>query len=150
MDARPTILVFDSGLGGLTVFREVAMVRPDASYVYVADDAFFPYGGHTEEQLIGRVVPLMDALLAAPPPALPAIACNPPSPLPLVPSLGDRPAVGAVGTEPVHGRCERQTTLTVCADLINTDDHPGNMAAVGALVTEAELWRKCCADADRS
>jgi hypothetical protein len=56
------------------------------------------------------------------------------SALPLVPSLGDRPVVGAVGTEPVHGPCERQTTLTVCADLINTDDHPGNMAAVGALV----------------
>ena len=41
-----TILVFDSGLGGLTVFREVAKARPDARYLFVADDAFFPYGGH--------------------------------------------------------------------------------------------------------
>ena len=40
----PTILVFDSGLGGLTVYREVAQARPDARFVYVADDAFFPYG----------------------------------------------------------------------------------------------------------
>ena len=37
----PTILVFDSGLGGLTVFREVFKARPDARYVYAADDAFF-------------------------------------------------------------------------------------------------------------
>jgi len=44
----PTILVFDSGLGGLTVFREIVKARPDASYVYVADDAFFPYGSHGE------------------------------------------------------------------------------------------------------
>ena len=37
-----TILVFDSGLGGLTVFREVVRQRPDAIYVYCADDAAFP------------------------------------------------------------------------------------------------------------
>ena len=40
----PTILVFDSGLGGLTVFSEVLKIRPDARYVYAADDAGFPYG----------------------------------------------------------------------------------------------------------
>ncbi len=42
MANAPTILVFDSGLGGLTVYREVARARPDARYVYVADDPFFP------------------------------------------------------------------------------------------------------------
>ena len=61
--AAPTILVFDSGLGGLTVFREVVKARPDAHYVYVADDAFFPYGRHSEETLVGRVVPLMAELI---------------------------------------------------------------------------------------
>src|SRR5918998_288438 len=35
----PTILVFDSGLGGLTVFAEVLKARPDARFVYAADDA---------------------------------------------------------------------------------------------------------------
>src|SRR5262245_46962772 len=40
----PTVLVFDSGLGGLTVFREVARARPDARVIYAADDALFPYG----------------------------------------------------------------------------------------------------------
>ena len=62
MPTRPTILVFDSGLGGLTVQREVAKARPDARYVYVADDAFFPYGQHSETALIERVVPLMGTL----------------------------------------------------------------------------------------
>src|SRR5213595_4155470 len=57
--APPTILVFDSGLGGLTVLREIVAARPDAHYVYVADDAFFPYGHHGEDEIIARVVPLV-------------------------------------------------------------------------------------------
>ena len=41
MTSAPVILVFDSGLGGLTVYREVAAARPDAQFVYAADDAAF-------------------------------------------------------------------------------------------------------------
>src|SRR6266516_4898470 len=48
----PGILVFDSGVGGLTVFREIARARPDARFVYVGDDAVFPYGRIPESQLI--------------------------------------------------------------------------------------------------
>src|SRR3954462_7783130 len=72
----PTILVFDSGLGGLTVLREIVAARPDAHYVYVADDAFFPYGHHSEEQIIARVVPLVGELIARHAPVLVVIACN--------------------------------------------------------------------------
>src|SRR3984893_766988 len=72
----PTILVFDSGLGGLTVLREVIKARPDAHYIYVADDAFFPYGHHGEEQIIARVVPMIGELIKAHRPDLIVIACN--------------------------------------------------------------------------
>ena len=54
MASPPTILVFDSGLGGLTVLREIVATRADAHYVYVADDAFFPYGHHSEEAIIAQ------------------------------------------------------------------------------------------------
>jgi glutamate racemase len=64
VSAPPTILVFDSGLGGLTVLREIVRARPDAHYIYVADDAFFPYGHHGEDQIIARVVPLVGELIA--------------------------------------------------------------------------------------
>jgi len=74
--AVPTILIFDSGLGGLTVLREVVKVRPDAHYIYVADDAFFPYGHHGEEQIIARVVPMIGELIATHTPDLIVIACN--------------------------------------------------------------------------
>jgi glutamate racemase len=95
----PTILVFDSGLGGLTVFREIVKARPDAAYVYVADDAFFPYGGHGEAQLVARVVPLMEELIAAHAPGLVVIACNTASTL-VLPHLRARFAVPFVGTVP--------------------------------------------------
>jgi glutamate racemase len=71
-----TILVVDSGLGGLTVLREIVKARPDARYVYVADDAFFPYGHHDEDEIIGRVVPMMGELIARHAPDLVVIACN--------------------------------------------------------------------------
>lgn len=73
---NPTILVFDSGLGGLTVLREVVRARPDAHYLYVADDAFFPYGHHSEQDIIDRVVPLIGELISAHRPDLVVIACN--------------------------------------------------------------------------
>jgi glutamate racemase len=99
MNQRPTILVFDSGLGGLTVFREVVKARPDASYVYVADDGFFPYGQHSETDLVGRVVPLMANLIAVHAPDLVVIACNTASTL-VLPHLRARFTVPFVGTVP--------------------------------------------------
>ncbi|MFN4938423.1 glutamate racemase [Bradyrhizobium sp.] len=99
MTNRPTILVFDSGLGGLSVLREVVRARPDAHYVYVADDAFFPYGHHSQEALIARVVPLMGELIAGHRPDLIVIACNTASVQTLAP-LRAAYATPFVGTVP--------------------------------------------------
>jgi glutamate racemase len=101
MPSRKTILVFDTGLGGLTVLREVVRARPDARYVYVADDEYFPYGHRSEEQIIDRVVPLFAALLKTHAPDLAVIACNTASTLVLshlraaygVPFVGTVPAI---------------------------------------------------------
>jgi glutamate racemase len=97
--ARATILVFDSGLGGLTVFREIAAARPDAQLVYVADDAFFPYGGRGEPALVAHVVPLMGELIAHASPDLVVIACNTASTL-VLPALRARYTMPFVGTVP--------------------------------------------------
>ena len=95
----PTVLVFDSGLGGLTVFREVAAARPDAKLVYAADDAFFPYAAHGEADLVARVVPLMGDLIARVAPDLVVIACNTASTL-VLPQLRAEYQVPFVGTVP--------------------------------------------------
>jgi glutamate racemase len=65
----------------------------------VADDAFFPYGRHGEAELVARVVPLMEDLIAAHAPALVVIACNTASTL-VLPHLRARFKVPFVGTVP--------------------------------------------------
>ena len=98
-EPSPTILVFDSGLGGLSVFAEVVKARPDARYVYAADDAAFPYGHLSEAKLVARVVALMERLIAAHAPDLVVIACSTASTL-VLPPLRARFAVPFVGTVP--------------------------------------------------
>lgn len=101
MAPRTSILVFDSGLGGLTVYQEVVATRPDADYVYVADDAGFPYGRLADDALTDRVVALMGELIAAHRPDLVVIACNTASTIALgqlrrkfsVPFVGTVPAI---------------------------------------------------------
>ncbi len=95
----PTVLVFDSGLGGLTVLREVVRARPDARYIYAADDAFFPYGKQREADLVERVVVVMTDLVASHRPDLVVIACNTASTVAL-PQLRARFDVPFVGTVP--------------------------------------------------
>jgi glutamate racemase len=95
----PAILVFDSGVGGLTVFREIARARPDARLTYVADDALFPYGKVPEDALIARVTALMGDLIAAHSPDLVVIACNTAS-VQALPALRERFGVPFVGTVP--------------------------------------------------
>src|SRR5262245_4575408 len=95
----PAILVFDSGVGGLTVFREIARARPDARLTYVADDALFPYGKVPEGALVVRVTALMSDLVAAHAPDLVVIACNTASGQ-VLPALRERFSVPFVGTVP--------------------------------------------------
>src|SRR5947209_15441712 len=95
----PGILVFDSGVGGLTVFREIARARPDARLTYVADDALFPYGKVAEDALVARVTALMGELIVAHSPDLVVIACNTAS-VQVLPALRERFALPFVGTVP--------------------------------------------------
>lgn len=97
--SRP-ILVFDSGVGGLTVLREARVLMPERRFVYVADDAAFPYGAWEEESLRKRIVELFGRLIAEHDPELAVIACNTASTL-VLGSLRDAyPDTPFVGTVP--------------------------------------------------
>lgn len=101
---RPTgaarrILVFDSGVGGLSVAREIRAARGDLEMIYVADDAGFPYGDWEEGALVERIVRLAGELIAAHAPDLFVIACNTASTL-VLPHLRHRFALPFVGTVP--------------------------------------------------
>ncbi len=75
MTERP-VLMFDSGIGGLTVLREARVLMPDRRFLYIADDAGFPYGGWDEQALKERVIRLFGELLREHDPVLCVIACN--------------------------------------------------------------------------
>lgn len=71
-----TILIFDSGLGGLSVLREARVLMPQERYVYVADNEAFPYGDWEEEPLKARMVTLFGDLIRQFDPDILVIACN--------------------------------------------------------------------------
>jgi glutamate racemase len=119
----PTILVFDSGLGGLTVFSEILKVRPDARYVYAADDAGFPYGRLSESVLTERVVAVMERLVGLHEPDLVVVACNTASTI-VLPHLRERFSVPFVGTVPAI-KPAAQTTRTGYVTVLAT---PGTVA----------------------
>ena len=97
---QPRILVFDSGLGGLTVFREIAKAVPHADFVYAADDAGFPYGAWSADDLVWRVVAVMRRLIAETAPDVVVIACNTASTLVLPHLRAAFPETPFVGTVP--------------------------------------------------
>jgi glutamate racemase len=93
--------------------REVVEARPDAHYIYVADDAFFPYGHHGEEQIIARVVPMIGELIKTHRPHLIVIACNTISTL-VMSHLRAAYTVPFVGTVPaIKPACARSRTKRV-------------------------------------
>ena len=61
-DLKP-VLMFDSGIGGLTVLREARVLMPERGFIYVADDAAFPYGNWEEEALTARILSLFEDLI---------------------------------------------------------------------------------------
>ena len=69
------IAVFDSGVGGLTVLHECLVSLPEEDYVYLGDDARFPYGARTTEELRAQVEQVTRYLLDRGAKLL-VIACN--------------------------------------------------------------------------
>ena len=94
------VLLFDSGLGGLSVLRELRVRMPGRRVVYVADDAGFPYGAWDEPELAVHVRALLRELIATWRPCLAVIACNTASTLVLAELRADHPDVPFVGTVP--------------------------------------------------
>ncbi len=107
------VLIFDSGLGALTVLREVSKVRPDAELALVADDAGFPYGKLDDRALVDRVIAVLDRYIALLNPALVVIACNTASTLAL-PVVRARFKIPFVGTVPaIKPACAQSKTKRV-------------------------------------
>lgn len=101
MEAHSPILLFDSGVGGLTVLDELRKVLPQAPVIYAADTAGLPYGEKTEAEIAARVAGLLGRMAERFQPRLITIACNTASTIALgmvrdvlhVPIVGTVPAI---------------------------------------------------------
>ena len=108
------LTILDSGIGGLSVVREIRRLLPGATLTYIADNAGFPYGGLDDATLIDRLERIVGAALRETEPDLFVIACNTASTIALaalrqkfsIPFVGVVPAVkwaGAVSKSNVVG-----------------------------------------------
>jgi glutamate racemase len=97
-ESRPRILLFDSGMGGLSIARSLWRNLPGVGIVYLADNACFPYGDRSEKEVVERCVALVDETLAQYPCDIVVVACNTASTV-VLPELRARigqPVVGVV------------------------------------------------------
>jgi glutamate racemase len=96
-DPRP-LLIFDSGVGGLSVLKHIKVLLPQAPIIYAADNAGYPYGTKSEAEIAARVPALLGRLAERFKPRLIVIACNTASTIALshVRSALDLPVVGTV------------------------------------------------------
>lgn len=101
MDPSAPILLFDSGVGGLTVLAELRKLLPQAPVIYAADTAGLPYGSKSEAEIAARVAGLLGMLTERYRPRLATIACNTASTIALgmvrevlqIPIVGTVPAI---------------------------------------------------------
>ena len=129
----PRVLLFDSGMGGLTVARAVRHELPFAHLVYSADNAAFPYGAWDEQSLVQRILFVMGRLIERVEPDIVVIACNTASTIALsqlrdaykVPFVGTVPAIkpaaaqtksGVVGVLATPGTVRREYTHALIHD----------------------------------
>ena len=116
------LLVFDSGVGGLSVLKEIRRRVPTADILYVADDAAFPYGDWEDEPLKAHVVATIGRLIAREAPDAVVIACNTASTL-VLPALRALHAIPFVGTVPAI-KPAAETTRSGVVGVLST---PGTM-----------------------
>ncbi|VEI47732.1 glutamate racemase [Actinobacillus equuli] len=59
---KPTILLYDSGMGGLTIYDAIRQTLPNAHYLYCFDNAYFPYSERSENVLIEQAVKIVQKI----------------------------------------------------------------------------------------
>ncbi|KEK29025.1 glutamate racemase [Shewanella xiamenensis] len=96
MGLSQPILVFDSGIGGLSVLAEIRKLLPHHDYCYLFDNARLPYGELEEQELVSGCVALIDQVVERTHAAIVVVACNTASTVVL-------PALRATLTVPVVG-----------------------------------------------
>ncbi len=131
--------VFDSGIGGLTVWREIVRALPDAPTLYLADQAFLPYGERPAAVVRERTLTCVGWLAEQGCDPI-VVACNTASAVALEAARAAFPHVKIVGMEPAVKPAVQQTRTGVIGVLATTTTL--RSARYAALVAQ---WRASAA-----
>ncbi|MFC3282447.1 glutamate racemase [Litchfieldella rifensis] len=152
---RGPILIFDSGVGGLSVVAALRQRLSGAALAYVCDDAMLPYGTKNDDWLVARIVSVCETAVRQSGASVLVVACNTASTLALD-ALRERLAVPVVGTVPAikpaaRLSCSRHLALLATSATVNRaytqaliDDFAADCRvlrlAADPLVEQAERW----------
>jgi len=106
MDNRP-IGIFDSGVGGLSILREIKKLLPKENFIFVADQKNMPYGHKTQKQIQSFSKEIMDFLTSKNVKAV-VIACNTAT-VYAIDHLRSSYQIPVIGTVPVVGTIAKQS-----------------------------------------
>ncbi len=98
MNSESAIGVFDSGVGGVSVLRDMARLLPRERFVYYGDNLNAPYGTKSEEEIRTLAMHVADVLLALKVKAL-VVACNTATSAAII-QLREKLDIPVVGMEP--------------------------------------------------
>ena len=114
---KPTILIFDSGMGGLSVYREIKAALPQVHYLYCFDNAFFPYSEKSEQAIIDRTLSICRTINEQYPIDIIVIGCNTASTvvLPALRAVFNCPVVGTVPAIKPAAAISRTKTIGLLA-----------------------------------
>ena len=70
-----SIGIFDSGVGGLSVWREIVKILPQYNYLYIADSLYCPYGPKSRDEIVGRASAITEFLIKSGVSVI-VVACN--------------------------------------------------------------------------
>jgi glutamate racemase len=126
-DSRP-VGVFDSGVGGLSILREIHRQLPSESVVYLADQAWAPYGERRLDEVRARSFAIVDHLLARGVKGV-VVACNTASAAALHELRRGFPSVPFIGMEPAVKPAAEQTDRGVVGVLATSATFQGELYA---------------------
>ncbi|PMR78678.1 glutamate racemase [Halomonas urumqiensis] len=149
------VLVFDSGVGGLSVVSALRQRLPGAALAYVCDNAMLPYGMREDAWLAGRILEVCSAAVAASRCSALVVACNTASTLALaelrehldIPVIGTVPAIkpaaglsrtGHIGLLATSATVARPYTLKLIEAFAS--ECRVTRVAADPLVQQAERW----------
>ena len=110
--ALTKILVFDSGVGGLSILQALQETLPDCEYIYASDNEAFPYGTKSAEFLITRVQCVLQALINKTQAHIIVVACNTASTL-VLPHIRRHFTIPIVGVVPAIKPAAQQSETKV-------------------------------------